>query len=110
MAFGSGGRSSFLDLGIKKDGKKMYRNYDVTLGGWWTDLQKAIIKGAVTGAQLLNLYRQGQITQEQYYELQKIQAAAAAQQSSGIDSKTLLYVGAGVLALFALGIFATSRR
>ena len=88
----------------------MYRNYDVTLGGWWTEDQQAIIKGAVTAAQLLNLYRQGQITQEQYYELQKIQAAAAAQQSSGIDSKTLLYVGAGVLALFALGIFATSRR
>lgn len=91
----------------------MYRNYDVTLGGWWTDLQKALQSGAVTAAQLLNLYKQGNITQEQYYELQKIQAAAAAaasQQSSGIDSKTLLYVGAGVLALFALGIFATSRR
>lgn len=89
----------------------MYRNYDVTLGGWWTDLQKALQRGAVTAAQLLNLYKQGNITQEQYYELQKIQAAAAAQQqSSGIDSKTLLYVGAGVLALFALGIFATSGR
>lgn len=88
----------------------MYRNYDVTLGGWWTDLQKALQSGAVTAAQLLNLYKQGNITQEQYYELQKIQAAAASQQSSGIDSKTLLYVGAGVIALFALGIFATSRR
>lgn len=87
----------------------MYRNYDVTLGGWWTDLQKALQSGAVTAAQLLNLYKQGNITQEQYYELQKIQAAAAAQQSSGIDSKTLLFVGAGVLALFAFGII-TSRR
>lgn len=89
----------------------MYRNYGVTLGGWWTDLQKAIRSGAITAVQLLDLYNKGQITQEQYYELQKIQAAAAAsQQSSGIDSKTLLYVGAGVLALFAFGIFATSRR
>ena len=82
-----------------------------TLGGWWTDLQKSVRSGAVTAAQLLTLWQQSRITEDQYYELLKIKAEAEGKTSgSGIDSKTALYLGAGVLALFALGFFATTRR
>ena len=82
-----------------------------TLGGWWTDLQKSVRSGAVTAAQLLTLWQQSQITEDQYYELLKIRAEAEGKASgSGIDSKTALYIGAGVIALFALGFFATGRR
>lgn len=74
----------------------------VTLGGWWTDLQKALQSGAMTAAQLLGLYQQGRITEEQYYELQKIQAEAAGK-SQQTDSKTPLYIaGAAALVLVAL--------
>lgn len=81
------------------------------LGGWWTDLQKAVQSGLVTAAQALNLYQQGQITQEQYFELQKIAATASASGSgSGIDNKTILIFGGVALALLAFGIIGTSRR
>ena len=82
------------------------------LGGWWTDLQKALQSGAVTAAQLLNLYKQGSITQEQYFELQKIAAKSAASGSgSGIDNKTILIVGGVAIALLAFGgIIGTSRK
>lgn len=81
------------------------------LGGWWTDLQKALQSGAVTAAQLLNLYKQGNITQDQYYELQKIAAQGAAIGSGrGIDNKTILIFGGVAIALLAFGIIGTSRK
>lgn len=79
-----------------------------TLGGWWTDLQKALQSGAMTAAQLLGLYQQGRITEEQYYELQKIQAEAAGK-ATQTESKTPLYVAGGVAALL-LVVLLTQRN
>lgn len=79
------------------------------LGGWWTDLQKAVSSGATTAAQLLSLWNAGNITQEQYIELEKARIAAAGATSDG-STKTLLIVGGVALAALALGIIGTSRK
>lgn len=79
------------------------------LGGWWTDLQKAITSGAMTAAQLLNLWKAGQITQEQYIELEKARIAAAGGTSSD-NTKTILIVGGVALAALALGIIGTRNK
>ena len=79
------------------------------LGGWWTDLQKAVRSGATTAAQLLSLWKAGNITQEEYIELEKARIAAAGGSSSG-STKTILIVGGVALAALALGIIGTSRK
>lgn len=79
------------------------------LGGWWTDLQKAVTSGATTAAQLLNLWKAGNITQDQYIELEKARIAAAGGTSSD-STKTILIVGGVALAALALGIIGTRNK
>ena len=80
------------------------------LGGWWTDMQKAIRSGATTlfqvGAQALQLYQQGRISEQDYKE---IQLELAKQKSSGTDTKTILIVGGVALAALALGVIGTRK-
>jgi voltage-gated potassium channel Kch len=80
------------------------------LGGWWTDLQKAITSGAMTAAQLLNLWKAGNITQEQYFELEKARIAASGASATTDNTKTILIVGGVALAALALGIIGTRKR
>ena len=79
------------------------------LGGWWTDLQKAVRSGATTAAQLLLLWKGGNITQEQYIELEKARIAAAGGSSSD-GTKTIFIVGGVALAALALGIIGTRNK
>ena len=79
------------------------------LGGWWTDLQKAVSSGATTAAQLLSLWKAGNITQEQYIELEKARIAAAGGTSDG-STKTLLIFGGIALVVLALGVIGTSNK
>lgn len=79
------------------------------LGGWWTDLQKAVRSGATTAAQLLSLWKAGNITQEEYIELEKARIAAASGTSSD-STKTILIVGGVALAALALGIIGTRKK
>lgn len=79
------------------------------LGGWWTDLQKAVRSGATTAAQLLSLWKAGNITQEEYIELEKARIAAAGGSSSD-NTKTVFIVGGVALAALALGIIGTHNK
>ena len=79
------------------------------LGGWWTDLQKAVRSGATTAAQLLSLWKAGNITQEEYIELEKARIAAAGGSSSD-STKTIFIVGAIAMAALALGIIGTRNK
>lgn len=79
------------------------------LGGWWTDLQKAVRSGATTAAQLLSLWKAGNITQEEYIELEKARIAAAGGSSSD-STKTIFIVGGVALAALALGIIGTRNK
>lgn len=79
------------------------------LGGWWTDLQKAVRSGATTAAQLLSLWKAGNITQEEYIELEKARIAAAGGTSSD-STKTILIVCGVSLAALALGIIGTREK
>ena len=79
------------------------------LGGWWTDLQKAVRSGATTAAQLLSLWNAGNITQDQYIELEKARIAAAGGTSSD-STKTILIVGGIALAALALGIIGINNK
>lgn len=79
------------------------------LGGWWTDLQKAVRSGATTAAQLLSLWKAGNITQEEYIELEKARIAAAGGTSSD-STKTILIVSGVTLAALALGIIGTRKK
>lgn len=80
------------------------------VGGWWTDfwkgLNKAVSAGTMSASQLLSLYQQGQLTTEQYQELEK--ARIEASKTTATD-KTGLYIGLGALALVGIVIF-TSRK
>lgn len=84
-------------------------NARAPLGGWWTDLQKAVRSGATTAAQLLSLWKAGNITQEEYIELEKARIAAAGGTSSD-STKTILIVGGVALAALALGIIGTRKK
>lgn len=77
------------------------------LAGWWTDLMNAVKSGTATAAQILGLYQQGQLTNEQYAQLQV--ELAKAQAGSTTSDKTLLYVGLGAVALVGV-VLLTGRN
>lgn len=78
------------------------------LAGWWTDLMKATRSGATTAAQILGLYQQGQLTNEQYAQLQV--ELAKAQAGGSTSDKTLLYVGLGAVALVGFVLLTGKRK
>lgn len=77
------------------------------LGGWWTDLNKAVRSGVATAADILTAYKAGNITQEQYIELEKARIAASGGASS---DKTILYVGLGAVALVGVVLLTSKRK
>lgn len=77
------------------------------LAGWWTDLMKSVQSGATTAAQILGLYQQGQLTNEQYAQLQV--ELAKAQASGSSTDKTYLYIGLGALALVGVVLFTSKK-
>ena len=84
------------------------------LGGWYTDMWNAIKKGVLSSteiaAQLLNLYRAGQLTPEEYTKLQIELAKAQGRGTSSDNTKTILIVGGVALAALALGIIGNSKK
>lgn len=77
------------------------------LAGWWTDLMKSVQSGATTASQILGLYQQGQLTNDQYSQLQV--ELAKAQAGANSTDKTMLYVGLGAIALVGV-VLLTSRK
>lgn len=77
------------------------------LAGWWTDLMKSVQSGATTAAQILGLYQQGQLTNEQYAQLQV--ELAKAQAASTKTDNTMLYIGIGAVALVGV-VLLTGRK
>lgn len=80
-----------------------------TLGGWYTDMWNAIKKGVSSSteiaAQLLNLYRAGQLSPEEYNKLQ-IELAKAQASGSVSSGNTIIYVGLAAAALVAVALIA----
>lgn len=83
------------------------------LGGWYTDMWNAIKKGvsssAEIAAQLLNLYRTGQLTPEEYAKLQ-VELEKTRGGTSSDNTKTIFIVGGVALAALALGIIGTRNK
>ena len=83
------------------------------MGGWLTDFTKGLYTlvkgGAMSAAELLKLYQQGQLTTEQYTELEKARIEAESGKSSD-NTKTILIVGGVALAALALGIIGTRNK
>lgn len=75
------------------------------LAGWWTDLMKAVQSGTTTAAQILGLYQQGKLSDEEYT---KLQVELAKAQAGGSSSNTALYVGLCALAL--VGVVLLTRK
>lgn len=80
------------------------------LAGWWTNLQKAVQSGATTALQLIGLYQAGNITQEQYLELEKARIAAAGGSTTSDTTKTVLIIGGVAIAALALGIIGGRKK
>lgn len=81
------------------------------LGGWWTDMQKAIRSGTTTifqvAAQALNLYQQGRLSEQDYKD---IQLELAKQKKDDSSTKTILIAGGVAFALLTLGIIGTRGK